>query len=107
MGKYLTRRGNSFVFQLRPPKSFDPGFRPSPIRVRLGPMPARSARRIASVMAASAHLMLAKLAKEGSMSGASDGAAYVTKHLHVLGPLLSGLNAAADVNGPNDGPDRL
>jgi hypothetical protein len=49
-------------------------------------------------MAASAHLMLARLTKqEGSMSATSDGAAYVTKHLHVLGPLLSGLDAAADV----------
>jgi hypothetical protein len=103
MGKYLTRRGNSFVFQLRPPKSIDPDFRLSPIRVTLGAITGRSARRLASILTGCAYVIFSALERrDQTMSTAPISTKEIQKLLLQAAPLFVGLDAAAEVGSQND-----
>jgi hypothetical protein len=53
---YLTRRGNSLAFQIRFPRDVDPDSSLAPIRVTLGPLPLREARRKVKRLAGLAEL---------------------------------------------------
>jgi hypothetical protein len=58
---YLTRRGNSFTFQIRVPRDLDPDSSIAPIRVTLGPMMIREARRQAKCLAGLAEIAFRRL----------------------------------------------
>lgn len=53
-GRYLARSGNVYVFQIRMPKELGGGRGSKPIRISLGAMPLREARRLADLMAGEA-----------------------------------------------------
>ena len=94
--RHLTQRGSSWVFQLRPPKSLDPSFRLSPIRVSLGAIPGREARRLATILAGAAFTAFGRL--RHMENSPQNPVAYIQHHLHVLLPTLRGLDAAASNN---------
>jgi integrase len=58
---YLTRRGNSLAFQIRVPRDLDPDSSLAPIRVTLGALPIREARRQAKSLAGLAEIAFGRL----------------------------------------------
>ena len=61
---YLTKHGQSWVFQRRLPKALDPDSSLAAIRVRLGEVPLREARRLALLLAAASQLAFERLRRE-------------------------------------------
>ncbi|MCB8821914.1 site-specific integrase [Microvirga rosea] len=98
MPDHLTRTPAGLVFQIRIPKALDPSLSYAPIRVTLGQIRIREARRLAAQLAGAAHLAFGHLqrnAAEGGMAVMTDqenvGRA-VRDHLTALLPVLRGLD---------------
>ena len=107
MGKYLTRRGQTYVFQLRPPKSVDPDFRLSPIRVTLGRVTAREARQLANILVGQAQLAFAAVGKGMDVPGKATSNQELKRLMLLAGPFLKGLDAVADIKSSTDGMAKL
>ncbi|SCY34645.1 hypothetical protein [Microvirga guangxiensis] len=98
MPDHLTRTPAGLVFQIRIPKALDPGLSFAPIRVTLGHVRIREARRLAAQLAGAAHLAFGHLqrnAAEGGkaiMTDQDNVGRAVRDHLTALLPVLRGLD---------------
>jgi hypothetical protein len=102
-GRHLVRRGQAFVFQKRIPSDLDPSLRTAPIRVPLGVVPIREARRRASILAAAAEFGFDALRNRRRKMSEDQTEAFLpdAADWRMVNSLLLGLNAAAE----NDAED--
>lgn len=100
--RFLTKHGQSWVFQRRVPKSLDPDFRFAAIRIRLGEVSLREARRTALLLAAASQLAFERLHGENTMADEKkEKIAFLQENLREMLPFLGGLDAAANCNSTN------
>lgn len=97
---YLTKHGQSWVFQRRLPKTLASDSSLAAIRVRLGEVPLREARRLALLLAAASQLTFERLLKENTMAK-TEKVRFVQENLREILPFLGGLDAAANCNSSN------
>jgi len=67
--RFLTKHGNPWVFQRRLPKALDPRFRFAAIRIRLGEVPLKEARRLAVLLGAARSQIIALKEKATGFKG--------------------------------------
>jgi hypothetical protein len=65
MAEHLTRNGGAYIFQIRVPSAFDPDSSYAPIRVNLGDVRIREAKRLAKLLAGAAHLAFGRQLARG------------------------------------------
>ncbi len=103
MPDHLTRTHAGFVFQIRIPKTLDPGLSYAPIRVTLGQVRIREAKRLATQLAGAAHLAFGRLQRkaieggEPGMKQHNDVGRAVRDHLTALLPVLRGLDGVGQI----------
>jgi hypothetical protein len=103
MPDHLTRTQAGFVFQIRIPKTLDPGLSYAPIRVTLGQVRIREAKRLATQLAGAAHLAFGRLQRkaieggEPGMTQDNDVGRAVRDHLTALLPVLRGLDGVGQI----------
>jgi integrase len=98
---YLTKHGQSWVFQRRLPKALDPDSSLAAIRIRLGALPLKQARRLAALLGAASQLIFERLIKENTMAEPETNLAITEGELREVVPFFRGLHAAADCNARN------
>lgn len=106
--RFLTKHGQSWVFQRRVPKALDPDFRIAAIRIRLGEVPLKVARRAALLLGAASQLAFERLRRENN-TVAEDNVtedkkariAFLQHNLREMLPFLGGLDSAASCNSSN------
>ena len=91
---YLTQHGQSWVFQRRLPKALDPDFSLAAIRIRLGPLPLKQARRLAALLGAASQLIFERLIKENTMAEPETKLAITEGELQKVVPFFRGLELA-------------
>jgi hypothetical protein len=97
---YLTKHGQSWVFQRRLPKALASDSSLAAIRVRLGEVPLREARRLALLLAAASQLTFERLLRENTMAEA-EKVSFIRENLREILPFLGGLDSAAHCNADN------
>jgi integrase len=100
MADHLTRNGGAFIFQIRVPRAFDPDSSLAPIRVRLGDVGRREAKRLAKLLAGAAHLAFVQITSKGANTVDANEETVtraVQDHLTGLLPILRGLDAAGRI----------
>jgi len=98
---FLTKHGQSWVFQRRLPKALDPNFRLAAIRIRLGEVPLKEARRLAVLLGAASQLIFERVIRETTMAKAESKVTFIQENLREILPFLGGLDAAANCNADN------
>ncbi len=103
MAEHLTRNRGAYVFQIRVPRSFDPDSCLAPIRVNLGGVRRREAKRLSKLLAGAAHLAFGhvEISAEGANTMENRNLAVaraVKDHLTALLPVvLKGLDAVGRI----------
>ncbi|MGD0635351.1 MAG: hypothetical protein ABSA13_13920 [Beijerinckiaceae bacterium] len=99
---YLTRDGGAFVFQIRVPRALDKDSSLAPIRVRLGNVPPRFARRVADILTGSARMAFQRMQLEMTPDPLPHRVDRLTQNFHATMQLLRGMDAVSGTPLPAD-----
>ncbi|ESR26349.1 hypothetical protein N177_0849 [Lutibaculum baratangense AMV1] len=101
--RYLTRHGDSWVFQIRVPRRLDPSSSFSSLRVSIGVMPARQARILSTVLAGAAQTLFARTTMNDiSHLDHEERRDLFTSRIEALIPMFRGLHTLDQSVLPND-----